>query len=110
MTEPALFDDPAAGVGPTQAAVAAQITAWQAAGRAVSLVVRQLLLDQAHAIDLARGARRATQISGASRVMLELLQGFRLLDDSPPPVDDPFAKFLEDLTADEDLADGGRAG
>lgn len=96
MTEP-LFDvdDPA---GSARAAMAAQIGAWQLAGRAVSLVVRQMLLDQAHAVDLARQARRATQISGASRVLLELLVGFRLLDDAPPPPDDPFAKFLADIT------------
>jgi hypothetical protein len=108
MTDPGLFPD-LAGAGQAEQAMAAQITAWQAAGRAVSLVTRRMLLDQAHAVDLARLSRRATQISGASRVLLELLVGFHLLDDSPPPVDDPFAKFLADVAGD-DAAAGVTAG
>jgi len=104
MTEPLFSVD--ADPGAARSAMAAQIGAWQTAGRAVSLVVRQTLLDQAHAVDLARQARRATQISGASRVMLELLVGFRLLDDAPPPVDDPFDRFLAEVRGDAAAAAG----
>jgi len=87
-------------VGSTVQAVAAQIGAWQAAGRAVSLVVRRALLDQAYALDLAKAARRPTQITGAAKVMLELLKGFGLVEDGPPPADDPFDRFLAAVTAD----------
>ena len=99
MTAP-LFD-PATGDGPAVQAMAAQIEAWKLAGRAVSLVVRRTLLDQALAIDLAREARRPTAITGASKIMLELLQGFRLLEDAPPPADDPFDRFLAAVQGDD---------
>lgn len=98
---PALFADPTGNdPGAARAAMAAQIVAWERAGRAVSLVVRQALLDQATAVDMARNSRRATAISGASKVLLELLVGFRLVDDSPPPAGDRFDAFLAAVTAD----------
>ena len=92
--------------GPAVAAMQRQIDAWQASGRALSVVVRRMLIDQAHAVDLARSSRRATQVSGASRVMLELLQGFRLLDDGPAPADDPFTRFVAAVAGDTGAGDG----
>lgn len=91
---------------PAVAAMERQIDAWQASGRALSVVVRRMLIDQAHAVDLARSSRRATQVSGASRVMLELLQGFRLLDDGPAPADDPFTAFVAAVAGDTAADDG----
>jgi hypothetical protein len=100
---PALF-----GIRRRTAAVDAmtrQIEAWQAQGRAVSLVARQTLVDQAHAIDLATdyadATGRVTSLTGAHRVMLELLQGFRLVDESPPPADDEFERFLAAVRGDD---------
>jgi hypothetical protein len=98
MTQSGLFDvGPADGA--TVAVMRSQLQAWQAAGRAVAPVVRRALIDQAHAVDLARSASRATQISGASRVLLELLQGFHLVDDAPPGRDDPFDAFVARVEA-----------
>lgn len=101
MDDNPLFDLPGARAGLTATAMRAQIDAWQLAGRAVSVVVRRMLLDQAHAVDLAREAQRPTSITGACKVMLELLQGFRLLDDAPPPADDPFQALLSAIEAND---------
>ena len=80
--------------------MARQIEAWQSAGKAVSLVERVMLLDQAAAIDMAKAQLRPTAISGGSLALLELLKGFRLLEEAPPPVDDPFNTFLQAIAAD----------
>ena len=101
MTEPTLFD-----VGPRDglavAAMRVQIDAWETAGQAVSTVERRALIDQAHAVDLARLARRPSQISSAHKVLLELLKGFGLLDDAPPAgASDPFQTFIDAVMADD---------
>ena len=95
----ALFDPPDLR-GATWQDMRLQIEAWQAQGRAVGPIVRRALLDQSIALDLAKAARRATQISGASRVLLELLQGFHLTDDAPPAPDDPFLRLVEQIRGD----------
>ena len=95
----ALFDVDDGGDGVTSAAMSAQLEAWQAAGRAVGPITRRALLDQATAIDLARAQRRPTAITGGVGALLTLLQGFRLVDDTPPPPDDPFDRLLDELKA-----------
>jgi hypothetical protein len=103
---PALFGPVDPRAGQAERVMAEQIEAWQRAGRAVSLVTRRMLLDQAAAVDMARASRRATAVSGASRVLLELLVGFRLVDDSPPPVGDPFERFLASVEGTDDTGTG----
>lgn len=98
-----LFPHPAIVAGGSAvASMRTQIEQWQASGKALSIVVRQMLLDQCAAVDMARTAGRATAISGASKVLLELLVGFHLVDDAPPPVDDPLAAFLAAVDGDSD--------
>lgn len=101
MSDPALFEAPAGPVGLSEHAMRAQIEAWQLSGRAISAVVRRTLLDQAQAVDMARASNRATAITGACTSMVLLLREFRLIDDAPPPADDPFDAFLAAVSADD---------
>lgn len=100
MTDPALFD-PIAPDSTMTDAMRAQIEAWQLAGVAVNIVQRQTLIHQAHAIDLAHAARRPTQISGANRVLLDALDRFGLLENSPAPTGDPWTEFLAAMAGDD---------
>lgn len=105
MTEPALFtaaDVPDGPVGLSEKSMRDQIEAWQRSGRAISAVVRRTLLDQAQAIDMARASHRATAITGACTSMVLLLREFRLIDDAPPPADDPFEALMASLAGNDD--------
>lgn len=60
-----------------------QIEAWQAAGRAIGPATRAALIVQAEALDLAVTAGKATQVSGANRVLIDMLVGHRLIEETP---------------------------
>lgn len=104
MTD-ALFDIPTPE-GSTVASMRNAIEQWRLVGKVIGPAFEQALLDQAFAIDLAKAARRATQISGANRTLHELLEKFHLLGDTPPPETDPFANFLAAVAGDDDGNDG----
>ena len=106
MTDPdtGLFTVPVPG-GSTRQAMAQQISAWRAQGKAVSLVVSQHLLDQAHAVDLAKLAGRPTAITSGNLGLLQLLKEHRLLGDAPPPADDPFAALVAGIMSGDTAAE-----
>lgn len=81
------------------------IGSWRAAGRVIGSNSAAMLLAQARAIDMALAACRPTAVSGATRVMLELLQGLRLVDEAPAD-DDKLRAFLAEL---ETAANGSDA-
>lgn len=89
-----------AAEGATTAAMREAIDQWRLTGKLIGPAFERALLDQAYAVDLAKRARRATQISGANRTMHELLEKFHLLGDAPPPPTDPFQAFLQAVSDD----------
>lgn len=95
------------GGGVTVAAMVCAIDQWRLTGKLIGPAFERALLDQAYAVDLAKRARRATQISGANRTMHELMEKFHLLGDAPPPPTDPFQAFLAALADDDSHADPG---
>ena len=108
MSNP-LFNVPVPGRS-TVVAMTDAINQWRLVGKLIGPAFEQALLDQAFAIDLAKGARRATQISGANRTLHELLEKFHLLGDTPPPESDPFSAFLAAVSADDADDDSGAGG
>jgi hypothetical protein len=95
--------------GDTARAMQEAIRQWRVVGKLIGPAFEQALLDQAYAVDLAKAARRATQISGANRTLYELLDAFHLLGDAPPPVTDPFQAFLDAVNDDGATAGTGGA-
>lgn len=100
-----LFEIPA-GDERTVTAMGVTLSQIASQGRVLSQTVRRALLDQAEAVDLARASRRATQISGANRVLAELLRDFGLLDAQAPPETDAFQAFVQAI---EQAANGSPA-
>lgn len=86
----------------TVAAMVAAIEQWRNVGKVIGPAFERALLDQAFAVDLAKAARRATQISGANRTLYELLDAFHLLGDTPPPADDPFTALVNAMAGGTD--------
>lgn len=102
--DPALFPTPCGGNGPSVQAMRASIEQWRLIGKLIGPSMERSLLDQAEALDLARTACRPTQISGANKVLVEMLDAYKLLGDAPPPADDPFTQLMRQLT-DPDSSD-----
>ena len=94
-----LFDI-APPAGETVESMRAAIEQWRLVGKLIGRAFERALLDQAYADDLAKAARRATQISGANRTLHELLEKFHLLGDAPPPVTTEFDRMLDAIRGD----------
>lgn len=105
MTErddaPALFAAP--GVASTvQDACRRSIATWGLSGVVVSEIAGAGLLAQAHAVDLAIANGRPTNVSGANRVLLEMLHGLGLLGKNVPAADPEWDALVRDLRAGDD--------
>lgn len=109
MTDPdgALFPAPEAPAGPMRLAMAENIEQWQAAGRALSPALTAALLAQAEAIDLAGRSGKATQVSGANRVLTDMMVAFHLVADVPGKTSEGLADFLAKVEAAANAADDG---
>lgn len=85
--DPALFPTPSAGIGPVEAAMLDNLDVWNAAAVKVGPAQRASLIAQARAVDMALRAGRPTNVSGANRVLMELLSSYHLLGDAVPAGD-----------------------
>lgn len=101
---PALFDAAATTAGVMRRAMIENLGLWRKAGRAISPATSVVLLAQSDAVDLALSFGKATQVSGATRVLLELLTGFKLLDEVPAAGGATLDAFLAEV---EKAANGG---
>lgn len=104
--ELSLFAPAGVPAGPVEQAMTASLDAYRAAGVVVSRVSAASLLAQAHAVDLAIRARRPTNVSGANRVLLEMMTGLGLIDRSAPATTDPLDKLIAGILAEEDQPAG----
>ncbi len=84
-------------------AVEAALTEYRADGRPIDPLMSKVLRSQGMAIDVAIGRGDDWKIGNANRVMLELMQGFGLVDrGEPDELDDLLRKLTaHDLDADQ---------
>lgn len=105
-TQGALFDPPPPPAGSMVTAMRENLDQWRAAGQVVGPAQRAALLAQSEAVDLALSIRKATQVSGACRVLSEMLQQFGLVAAVPPAGGDAFDRLLSELQANDQPAGG----
>lgn len=101
MDEPELFSTGPVE-GDTVRDMRSAIEQWQLDGKVLGAAQRRALLDQALACDLAKIRRSATNLTGATGCLADLMREFGLLGDTPPPggtPDDPLGQFLSRVEA-----------
>lgn len=87
-----LFGTPDRAKGPRERAVEVAIARWRRAGRDIDAATSSMLRAQGFAVDLAMEKRDPWQVGNATKVYLELVDGFGLVNRTAGA--DPFVEAM----------------
>jgi hypothetical protein len=98
-----LFASPDRAKGARERAVEISIAAWRKAGRDIDAATSAMLRAQGFAVDLAMAKADPWQVGNATKVYLELVDGFGLVNRTAGA--DPFVDAMNAAMAADDFTD-----